>query len=106
MFLEAFKDILPEEDCLPKSTTQAKKIIDDLGLTYEKIDACPNDCMLFWKDTSQLNVCSRCSASRYKVNKDDDGVSKQVSAKVLRYFPLIPRLKRWYMSKHTAEHMR
>ena len=106
MFMEIFSDMLPDGNCLPKSSKQAKKIIDDLGLKYEKIDACPNDCMLFWKDTSNLDVCSRCGASRYTINKMADGSSSKVSAKILRYFPLTPRLKRLYMSKHTAEHMR
>ncbi|XP_020249260.1 uncharacterized protein LOC109826651 [Asparagus officinalis] len=114
MFLELFKDMLPEGNCLPRSISQAKKIIDDLGLTYEKIDACPNDCMLFWKETTNLTVCSTCGASRYKVKKvtrvgdssTGDNSIKKVSAKILRYFPLTPRLKRLYMSKHTAEYMR
>ncbi|XP_020253972.1 uncharacterized protein LOC109831044 [Asparagus officinalis] len=52
--------MLHEGNYLPRSTSQAKKIIDDLGLTYEKIDACPNDCMLFWKETANLTVCSTC----------------------------------------------
>ncbi|XP_020254210.1 uncharacterized protein LOC109831288 [Asparagus officinalis] len=69
MFLELFKDMLHEGYCLPRSISQAKKIIDDLGLTYEKIDACPNDCMLFWKETANLTMCSTCGASRYKVKK-------------------------------------
>ncbi|GMI94850.1 hypothetical protein HRI_003154300 [Hibiscus trionum] len=27
-----------------------KKMIKDLGLGYEKINSCPNDCMLYWGD--------------------------------------------------------
>lgn len=81
--------MLPDEVCLPKSSFQAKKIID----------AFRNDCMLFSKDTSSLNVCSRCGASRYIVNKDGDSSGKQVSTKILRYFPPIPRLQRLNMSR-------
>ncbi|XP_070675864.1 uncharacterized protein [Malus domestica] len=58
--LELIKRMLPEGDCLPESCYKAKKLINDLGLTYVKIDACPNDCMIYWKDTSELTVCSVC----------------------------------------------
>ncbi|CAN6709623.1 unnamed protein product [Malus baccata var. baccata] len=58
--LELIKRMLPEGDCLPESCYKAKKLINDLGLTYVKIDACPNDCMIYWKDTSDLTVCSVC----------------------------------------------
>ncbi|GMP66351.1 hypothetical protein CsSME_00026743 [Camellia sinensis var. sinensis] len=42
-------------------------------------------------------------ASRYKINR---GRGKKIPHKVLRYFPLTPRLKRLYMSRKTAEDMR
>ncbi|CAN6577103.1 unnamed protein product [Malus baccata var. baccata] len=58
--LELIKRTLPEGDCLPKSCYKAKKLINDLGRTYVKIDACPNDCMIYWKDTLDLTVCSVC----------------------------------------------
>ncbi|CAN6574381.1 unnamed protein product [Malus baccata var. baccata] len=56
--LELIKRMLPKGDCLPDSCYNAKKLINDLGLTYVKIDACPNDCMIYWKDTLELTVCS------------------------------------------------
>nr|GEV83450.1 hypothetical protein [Tanacetum cinerariifolium] len=37
--------------------------------------------------------------------KNKDTTGKKVPNKVLRYFPLIPRLKRMYGSLHTAKHM-
>jgi hypothetical protein len=39
--------ILPEGAELPKLFYQTKKIITDLEFDYVKIDACPNDCMLY-----------------------------------------------------------
>ncbi|CAN6692617.1 unnamed protein product [Malus baccata var. baccata] len=104
--LELIKRMLPEGDCLPESCYKAKKLINDLGLTYVKIDACPNDCMIYWKDTSDLTVCSVCGESRYKVTNAADRSRKKIAAKVMWYFPLKPRLQRFFMSKHTAEHMR
>ena len=38
----------------------------DLGLSYEKIHACTNDCMLYWKEKSNLDACPHCELSRWK----------------------------------------
>jgi len=45
--LDLLKEAFPFAQ-LPESFNKAKKIIKDLGLGYDKIHACPNDCMLFW----------------------------------------------------------
>ena len=57
MLLQVLQDLLPSD---------AKKIIKDLGLGYEKIHACPNDCMLFWKENANLDACPHCEESRWK----------------------------------------
>jgi len=50
-------------------------------------------------------------ACRYKIPRDDPGdvegmrVKKRVPAKVMWYFPLIPRLKRLFMNKTNAKLM-
>ncbi|GAB2290826.1 hypothetical protein Dimus_038125 [Dionaea muscipula] len=46
---------------------------------------------------------SRMSSSRYKVN---DGKGKKIPQKILRYFPLTPRLQRLYMTSEMAKDMR
>ncbi|XP_077232767.1 uncharacterized protein LOC143871132 isoform X2 [Tasmannia lanceolata] len=113
MLLELLKEALPEGESLPNSFYETKKIIRDLGLHYNKIDACPNDCMLYWKEVANDSACRICGASRWKStaqNSNNDrsssstGVHK-VSAKILRHFPLKPRLQRLYMSKKTASFM-
>ena len=43
--LDLLKEWFPNIQ-LPDSFYKTKKFITDLGLTYEKIDACPRDCML------------------------------------------------------------
>ncbi len=74
---------------------------------YEKIDACENDCMLYYKENSKANQCSVCHHSRWKTNnKDSKGNGKKVSWKVLRYFPLKPRLQRLFMSMKIAADIR
>jgi hypothetical protein len=83
-----------------------------MGLGYEKIPICRNDCMLFWKDNKDLDSCLKCGQSKWKdeVDLDDDGqpisTSKKRPAKVLRWFPLIPRLQRLFMSHRNAHNMR
>lgn len=103
MMLELMKDALPDENLLPSSYYSAKKLLADIGLGYQRIHACKNDCILFRKEHETLDSCPECSESRWKVN---DGKGKKVPQKVLRYFPLKPRLQRLYMSNKTALHMR
>ncbi|KAL2924627.1 Receptor-type guanylate cyclase gcy-6 [Bienertia sinuspersici] len=44
--LGLLKEVLPEAK-LPSSFHEAHKVLKLLGLDYQKIDACPNDCMLY-----------------------------------------------------------
>jgi hypothetical protein len=49
-FLEFFNELLPANgEALPGSTYKAKMFLKDIGLGYEKILACHNKYMLFWK---------------------------------------------------------
>nr|XP_016455449.1 PREDICTED: uncharacterized protein LOC107779513 isoform X1 [Nicotiana tabacum] len=100
--LGLLKDALPEGEKLPSSFYKTKKIVEGLGLKYEKIHACPNDCMLFRKEFANKNVneCKVCGASRWKND------ARKIPAKVLRYFPLKPRLQRLFMSSETSKAMR
>ncbi|KAI3835379.1 hypothetical protein MKW98_020495 [Papaver atlanticum] len=98
--LQLMRDSFPEGCTLPENFTQCKKVLSELGLSYNKIDACPNDCMLYYKETADLKSCTVCKASRYK-----DGKTK-TPAKILRHFPLKPRLQRLYMCSKTAANMR
>ena len=65
--LEAMQDMLPKGHELPKSTYYAKKLMCPFGLVYEKIDACPNDCVLYRNEFAHLDKCPRCHKSRYKL---------------------------------------
>ncbi|CAI0444825.1 unnamed protein product [Linum tenue] len=58
MLLKMMKEeLLPEASNLPDSYYETKKINKDLGLSYVKIDACQNSCMLFRKDDANLDTC-------------------------------------------------
>ena len=97
MLLEILKDVFPMCDSFPKSYYESKKVIRDLGLNYVKIDACVNDCAIFWKDYKDLDKCPKCGSSRWKFEG-----SKKIPQKVLRYFPLKPRLQRLFINKNIA----
>ena len=91
--------MLPEGNELPPTTYEAKKVVCPLGLDVQKIHACPNDCPV-------------CDAKRYKIRQNDPGdvdgepARKKVSAKVMWYFPIIPRLKHFFKNKTNAKLMR
>ncbi|XP_056685554.1 uncharacterized protein [Spinacia oleracea] len=111
MLLDFLKeDLLPKGSNLPKSYNKSKKVMKDLGLSYQKIDACVNDCMLYWKENEKLNACDICGASRWKSNKHNGeekckSNGKRIPQKTLRYFPLKPRLQRLFMCSKTASLM-
>nr|QIA97906.1 hypothetical protein AP_R.00g000060-v1.0.a3 [Amaranthus palmeri] len=102
MLINLLLDAFPQIKIFPSSYYQAKKLIMDLGLGYEKIHACPNNCTLYWGEMAEKDCCPKCSTSRWK-SENDKG---KVPVKVMRYFPLIPRLKRMYMSSKISKDMR
>ena len=49
-FVKLFKRALSRDSTLPDSVKKMQTNIKQFDLGYEKIDACANDCVLFWKD--------------------------------------------------------
>ncbi|XP_058746397.1 uncharacterized protein LOC131619303 [Vicia villosa] len=110
--LELLKEAIPNLN-IPESFNKTKAMISDLGLDYKKIHACPNDCMLYWKEHENDNSCNICKTSRWKEFPQVESESSEhakydhkVPAKVLRHFPLIPRFQRLFMCSKTAKEMR
>ncbi|KAL0387644.1 UNVERIFIED_CONTAM: hypothetical protein Sradi_2646200 [Sesamum radiatum] len=58
--------ILPSNHTLPGDYYKTKKLVKDLGLPVEKIHACKNGYMLYWKDDIDLEYCKFCREGRYK----------------------------------------
>jgi hypothetical protein len=106
--MKLISDILPKPDKVPKDMYQSKKMMFALGLKYEKIDVCPDSCMLFWKEHANVKKCLECSQSRFieVVTQDGEKVTTEVAQKQLRYFPITYHLKRLFISKKTVRHMR
>jgi hypothetical protein len=79
-----------------------------LGMEFEKIDACKDKYMLFYKEHNDEMKCLKCGKSRFieVINEDGEKVTTKVAHKQLRYMPLTPRIKWLFISKKTARHMR
>ncbi|XP_016676286.1 uncharacterized protein [Gossypium hirsutum] len=111
--LEFLNEAFPDGNTTPTTYYEAKNKNSAPNLMYVKIDACPNDCMLYWGDASKKISCDVCKSSMWqssnKLDADEqvDGSCRRPKpAKVLRYFPLIPRLKRLFQSSKTSQSMR
>ena len=99
--LKLLGDVLPKPNKLPKDMYQSKTIIKGLGMDYEKIDVCKNNCMLFMKEHAEEKKCLKCGQSRFVevVNDEGEKVMTDVAHKQLRYLPLTPRVKQLFLSK-------
>lgn len=95
--LQLLHILLPSDNYLPRSHYEARKYVVKLGLSYNIIHACRNGCCLFRKELQDAKSCPKCNAPRYKSE------SSPIPSKILRHFPLIPRLKRMYRCKRLAE---
>ena len=106
--LSLFDDVLPENHKMPKNLYECKSLLSGLKMPYIKIDACINNCMIYYKEDENKEKCDFCEESRYVVVEPTHQGSKRkpIARKVLRYLPLIPRLQRQYMEPKTAKHMR
>jgi hypothetical protein len=48
---------------IPATYEEAKRLIRALGLGYNSIHVCPNNCVLFWKTLAKKDVCPICGTS-------------------------------------------
>jgi hypothetical protein len=104
--LSILKRWLPKENTLPETYPVMKQMLKDLGMKAESIHACENNCILYWKENENAMECPQCKEPRYRV-KEGKKWEKVLKGpkKVLRHFPLIPRLKRLYTIPWIAHNM-
>ena len=95
--LKLMKEILPSKNTLPKSYYEARKYLGCMGLSYNSIHACRNGCCLYRKELTDVVNCPKCGAAKYTSEKSHRAV------KILRYFPLIPRLRRMFRCASLAD---
>jgi hypothetical protein len=83
--------MLPQPNILFFNEYEASNTLKKLELAYIIIHACPKGHILFRGQYENDQSCSQCGLIRYKL------VGKSlVPQKVLKHFPIIPRLKRMY----------
>ncbi|XP_017225239.2 uncharacterized protein LOC108201471 [Daucus carota subsp. sativus] len=102
--LSTVGSLLPKEDVMPPNAYEVKKTLSNLGLEYIKYHSCPNDCILYRGVYVDASECPKCGLSRWKLGKDGK-VRINVPAKIMWYFPIIPRFKRMFKSPSTSELM-
>jgi hypothetical protein len=64
MIIDLINGALPDGETLPCSYRKTTWFTRDLGIGYELIHACKNDCVLFWKEHVDKNKCLKCDTSR------------------------------------------
>ncbi|XP_073152786.1 uncharacterized protein [Henckelia pumila] len=102
--LSLFGEMLLVDNELPLSLYDAKKSLRALGMDYVKIHACPNDCILYRKEYEDFANCPTCGISRWKLG-NKSMVKEGVPAKVLWYFPPIPRFRRMFQNKAISKEL-
>jgi hypothetical protein len=95
--LHLFSLVLPQGHFIPDTLDTVRKVVHNLGLDYQKIDECVNDCVLFQKSYANMSKFPMCGESRWKIANDEEAcgsasTKKHSPHKILRYFPIIPQL--------------
>lgn len=104
--METLPEMLLEDNVLHTSLYEVKRFLRSFDMGYQNIHSCVNDCCLFRNKYKLLENCPKCNASRWKANMHTSELKKGVPQKVLRYFPIIPRLKRMFRSEQMAKDLR
>ncbi|KAL0549884.1 hypothetical protein IC582_014376 [Cucumis melo] len=99
-------DMLPMDNVISRSIYEVRKLFKEFDLGYQKIHACVKDCCLFRNENEKLESCPHCASSRWKIDERTNQIKQGVPAKVLRYFPIIPRLKRMFKINEVSESLR
>jgi hypothetical protein len=87
MFTILNSHMFPLKNVLLKNYYRARSFTAKLGMLYNSIHACDRGCMLFRREHTEAVTCLKCVGPRFK-----DETRKKMPLKVLRHFPLIPRL--------------
>lgn len=61
LFAFCHNSLLPSDNILPGSWKEAKRMLKSIGMEYQIVHACINDCMLFRGADSNKDICDHCS---------------------------------------------
>ncbi|GJW13863.1 putative transposon, En/Spm-like protein [Tanacetum coccineum] len=104
--LGLIKKMLPAGNEMVEKTNQAKKVMRLMGSGYKKIHVCINNCLRYWKNEQGSDTVEPCETSRWKVDNKTKKVYENIPAKVMWYFPIIPRLQRLFKIESISEDLR
>jgi hypothetical protein len=81
--LSLFSDVFPSKHKMSKYMYQYKKLLSALGMEYEKIDVCKDNCMIFYKEHKNETKCLKCVKPRFVevVNEDGEKVTTKTAHK-------------------------
>jgi hypothetical protein len=65
--LMLFGDVLPENHKMLNNLYECKHLLSGLKMPYVKIDACINNCMIYYKENEHKEKCDVCEESHYVV---------------------------------------
>ena len=85
--------LLPQPNTFPDSEYAASQMLRKLGLEFKCIDVCSNNCVLYRGVFRDHQLCPCCGIMRRRRHG-----KSWISQKVLRHFPLHPRLQQMYRS--------
>ncbi|KAL0345800.1 UNVERIFIED_CONTAM: hypothetical protein Sradi_4411300 [Sesamum radiatum] len=103
-YLQVTNEMLPRDHTLPNDYYSTKKLIRELCLPVEKIDACKAACMLFWKDDKHLEFCKFCGHAKYKPTRVKILVVKKLHMLSLDIC-LLPPIAEVVCFQYNNEHM-
>ena len=91
-------DLLPQSNCLPRTTYKMRSMLMKMGLEHVAIHCCSSGHILYkGPDHQDLVDCPVCGESQYISD------STTILQKVLRYFPIIPRLQCLFQCLEVAD---
>lgn len=70
---------------LPNSYQESRNLEKGLSFTYTKIHACPNDCVLYWRENVDKDEFPKCKLSRWKFS---DTKKRRIPQKGSTTFPI------------------
>ena len=85
-------EVFPKNNNILTSMYGVKKTLRSLGMDYQKIHACLNNCILYRKEFENASSCPVCNCSRWKVIRPLQKRKRgSIPTKVLYYIPPISR---------------
>ncbi|KAL0553997.1 hypothetical protein IC582_007902 [Cucumis melo] len=84
--LKTLKEILHPTNEVPTSKYETKKTLGAIGMNYEKIHECPNDCCLYRNEYADATTCPEYGESRWKYDNNVNGGKRRFLEKLYGIF--------------------